>query len=250
LLPLNGKTNSLKLNSGDSYSFREPEFNFKEFMKEKLIKEEVVQDINTGLTLTKIAKKYNVALSTAFRAIKKFGLKPTKRRKHYLKDQTFERLIVLYEDNSKNNGSWICRCNCGKIVSVKADHLLCGHTRSCGCLAHDLKWTGYEEISGDYWNNTIKNAKARSLEFTIKIEDAWELFIKQNRECALSNMTINFDGSKRKKNQTASIDRIDSNKGYSIDNIQWVHKTIQKMKMDIIESEFIELCKRVANAKR
>lgn len=45
---------------------------------------------------------------------------------------------------------------------------------------------------------------------------------------------------------TASLDRIDSSKGYVIGNVQWVHKTINTMKMDLANSEFIKLCQMVA----
>ena len=48
------------------------------------------------------------------------------------------------------------------------------------------------------------------------------------------------------KLQTASLDRIDSTKGYSKDNIQWVHKDINCMKMDFSQQYFIDLCVKVA----
>lgn len=48
------------------------------------------------------------------------------------------------------------------------------------------------------------------------------------------------------KDTTASIDRINSNKGYSLSNVQWVHKTINKMKCKLSDDEFIAFCKAVA----
>ena len=53
----------------------------------------------------------------------------------------------------------------------------------------------------------------------------------------------------RSKNRTASLDRIDSNKGYTIDNVQWVHKDINKMKMDLEEDVFIDNCKLIIENK-
>jgi hypothetical protein len=70
------------------------------------------------------------------------------------------------------------------------------------------------------------------------------LFIRQNKKCALSgiDISIEFDGS-----GTASLDRIDSLKHYTIDNVQWVHKDINKMKMDFPQESFIKMCKLVSD---
>ena len=46
---------------------------------------------------------------------------------------------------------------------------------------------------------------------------------------------------------TASLDRIDSNKGYIKGNVQWVHKDVNTMKMDHTQEEFIKICTMVAN---
>lgn len=45
--------------------------------------------------------------------------------------------------------------------------------------------------------------------------------------------------------QTASLDRINSSIGYTIDNVQWVHKKINMMKMDLSQEEFINYCRLV-----
>lgn len=49
---------------------------------------------------------------------------------------------------------------------------------------------------------------------------------------------------------TASLDRIDSTKGYTLDNIQWVHKHINVMKMDLDQEYFIKLCKLVTKKSK
>lgn len=43
-------------------------------------------------------------------------------------------LTVLKRDPTKTkNGFWICRCECGNIVSIWGNHLRKNHTQSCGC---------------------------------------------------------------------------------------------------------------------
>jgi len=46
--------------------------------------------------------------------------------------------------------------------------------------------------------------------------------------------------------RTASLDRIDSSKGYVKGNLQWVHKDINMMKNHYNQKYFIEICKKVA----
>jgi hypothetical protein len=48
---------------------------------------------------------------------------------------------------------------------------------------------------------------------------------------------------------TASLDRINSKKGYTKDNVQWVHKWINFMKQDLDEEEFITFCEAIVNYK-
>lgn len=116
------------------------------------------------------------------------------------------------------------------------------------------RWTGYEEISGAYWSTVYYGAtKARELSFDLNIKDCWELFLKQNRKCALSGIDIAFATLNKDflaGRQTASLDRINSNIGYRIDNVWWVHKKINIIKRDLQVDDFIELCKLVANYNR
>jgi hypothetical protein len=48
---------------------------------------------------------------------------------------------------------------------------------------------------------------------------------------------------------TASLDRIDSSKGYFKGNVQWIHKDLNVMKMDLTEEKFIDYCKLVYENK-
>ncbi len=61
-----------------------------------------------------------------------------------IKDLTgkrFGRLTVSHRDAarlSNNRTWWICKCDCGKKISVRRDSLISGATKSCGCLNLEL----------------------------------------------------------------------------------------------------------------
>ena len=49
--------------------------------------------------------------------------------------QEFNKLTVLERNGSDNRGEacWLCKCECGNIISVLSSNLRSGHTTSCGC---------------------------------------------------------------------------------------------------------------------
>lgn len=64
-----------------------------------------------------------------------FLAKPTHPAFIDLEGQRFERLTVLGFIGVKwRNAVWLCRCDCGKIKSVKSSELLKCGTKSCGCF--------------------------------------------------------------------------------------------------------------------
>jgi hypothetical protein len=168
--------------------------------------------------------------------------------------QTYGGLVVLNEvfTDKQNRRHYECQCNsCSKILIMKAT-LISANPDGCRyCWSARVglaRRTGYEEISGDYWFNVKNNAKNRNLPFTITIKYAWTLFINQGRRCALSGRYLILDlYGKDKTRKTASIDRINSKRGYVPGNIQWIHKDFQPMKSNKSQSKFLNMCAEVAN---
>jgi hypothetical protein len=172
-----------------------------------------------------------------------------------LTNQTFGLLTAIKIDTTKHNRIfWICECKCGNTKSVAAKHLRSESITSCGCAKFHIgntsrTWRGYGEIGGKYFSNIKGGAIKRNLEFSVTIENMWDVFVKQNRKCALTGETIYFR-DKTNGEQTASIDRINSNMGYTIENIQWVHKDVNLMKQNLSEDTFLKICKQIVEYKK
>lgn len=166
-------------------------------------------------------------------------------------------LTVIERATSNRQGSstWKCICDCKKEIVVSSDHLTRKKdpVKSCGCSRFKRgnghkQWLGFEGISGDWWYNHVERERKQGdrtrVPVNITKEYAWELYLNQNKKCALSGVDILIAGNHQYN--TASIDRIDSSKGYEEGNIQWVHKHINFMKCTYSQEYFIEMCKKVA----
>ena len=83
------------------------------------------------------------------------------------------------------------------------------------------------------------------------MEDLWDLFVKQNGRCALSGIDIRFNKiGEKHTTQTASVDRINSEYGYIINNVRWVHKTVNNMKWELSDDEFLDFCQVITKQNR
>ena len=80
------------------------------------------------------------------------------------------------------------------------------------------------------------NAKKLDRDFDLTGEQVFDLWNKQGGMCALSGLPMQHHPSFVDFN--ASIDRIDSSLGYTIDNIQLVCWRVNEMKNDLTEPHF------------
>ncbi len=112
-------------------------------------------------------------------------------------------------------------------------------------------YKGTDSIPGSYFSRIKAGASSRGLEYSLSNENLEELMNAQGFKCALSDIAISFPERRRgeRQNYSASLDRIDSAKGYVEGNVQWVHKDINIMKNDHDQEYFLELCKKITEWK-
>lgn len=226
--------------------------------KSSIKTEDIVNLYNSGLNQREVAEYFQMSQCGIRGRLIASGIKIRERGNHdYLIGKTFGNLTVLRKSNIKCPYTGIfydCVCSCdGNITQATPSQLKSGGKKSCGCLnnligKNNKGWKGCGELSGSKWC-AITSRRKIGRECNISIEYAWELFLQQNRKCALSGIKLQF-GKSGKDDTTASLDRIDSSIGYIEGNVQWIHKDIQNMKWDKKEKYFIELCIAIANNQR
>jgi len=156
-------------------------------------------------------------------------------------------VIKKTKKDLKNNCLvWECICECGKKSNIRGKCLLSNKSKQCiECANKEME---SKDILPKYIFNRIKkSAKERKKEFSLTKEYLEQLFLKQEEKCALSGEPISIKQNFTKK--IASLDRIDSEKGYIEKNVQWVDKKINFMKQNLSEKEFFLYCERIINYK-
>lgn len=166
---------------------------------------------------------------------------PKRKLKYKIGDKINNITIIKIEwDKIHRNPIYYYVCECGGKGKKYPSNI---KKKTCNCIEKRC----YKSLTGLYWSGLKCGAKSRNLEFSIDIKETYELLEKQNFKCSLSGVDIKL--GKNKDTKTASLDRIDSKNGYTKDNIQWVHKIVNKIKQNIPEKEFIEWCNLISKHK-
>lgn len=206
-------------------------------------------------TCEQIAKEAGIGKTTVIRYLKKFGYKRRSPIADVLGKKIGKLLVVKHlgvmkGKQCKNTGHyWECLCECGKTKIYNSSSL--NNVRSCGCAQYYNR-TG---IRGRYWAKIKRDAKKRNISFDILPEEAWEIYLEQDGKCYFSGIKIFIQNNvarsgKKTYEFTASLDRLDSSKGYSKDNCVWVHKNVNVMKNCMSPLEFVTLCKLIAKNRK
>ena len=171
-------------------------------------------------------------------------------------NEKFTYWTVIDSKPVKDRKNWkvLCQCECGNEMLVRVAALRNGLSKGCKCKS-GMKVTSVGNLSLTLFSRFKKSAKVRGIEFNDNVDMNFlsKLFVKQDSKCAISGLELILETSlcrgKGKSNITASLDRIDSSKGYIKGNVQWVHKHINIMKNKFDNNYFIEICKQIANNK-
>jgi hypothetical protein len=85
----------------------------------------------------------------------------------------------------------------------------------------------------------LRDARARKIGFDLDEDFLIKMYESQQGRCALSGIPFDSD-------HKPSIDRVDSLRGYLRDNVQLVTLEVNRMKTNLSQELFLELCNAVA----
>lgn len=173
---------------------------------------------------------------------KPFDIKPSRFKKNKHHNCSRE---CLGKMNSKLQSKKITtNCvNCGKEIKYKKSHFekTKNHTCSRTCTGEfrkklykgdgnpkSLKLTKYEMYFWSRVKTCQLRAKNKDMNCDIDYKYLQKLFEEQSGKCYYSNIDMRIDG--KKGFDTASVDRVDSNKGYVKGNVVWCINAVNTMK--------------------
>lgn len=151
---------------------------------------------------------------------------------------------------------WWCKCDCGVEKWIKGCNLRAGRAVSCGCGRAEHPDWGQKVIPKDskyffknWYNIWKRKAIGVNREFTLKFEDLDFLYERQDGKCFYTGVPFILSKSSRNclYETNISLDRIDNEKGYTLENIVLCLKMVNISRNVYTQDDFISMCRQVAN---
>lgn len=164
---------------------------------------------------------------------------------HYVGEVVNGKTLTGYAGkNAHYHHLWMWECpKCGEergpstFAHLKRNSI-CNECRNV--RENNPRWKGHEQLTGVFLGYYQASAAKRGLSWEVTPEYLWSVWEAQGGFCAYTGWSLVHG-------ETASIDRIDSSKGYIEGNVHWVHRDVNWMKGAYSEEQFLMLCRAVAD---
>jgi len=143
------------------------------------------------------------------------------------------------------------KCNVIKLASEFNTHVssingLLNYCKKCETLIkNEYKYKSINNFLKLLYRSAKTSSKKRKLNFSISFDEWVNIYNNQQGKCTLSGLEMTISSENNIHN--ISPDRIDSNKGYTKENVHFVCWYINQAKSNLDTNTFIEMCRQVAN---
>lgn len=159
-----------------------------------------------------------------------------------------------YKRNQELNRHNFCSRSCvGKFISNNRTQKMIDYSNSEKnkqiLLKNNKTYNLYEQHPEKRFSYFLRNCRKRFVECTITLEDLQAQWDKQKGICPYTGISLIIPTYTKNHNNpiyTASVDRIDSSKGYVPGNIQFVSTCINYMKNTMSDKDTRFVCKCIA----
>jgi hypothetical protein len=180
--------------------------------------------------------------------------------------QRFGRLVVIKKERNKNglknrSQKWLCQCDCGNTIITISASLKNGCTQSCGCLQKEISskngkknlgikrpdtsigygMANFNALYGKYKRRALN----RSLIFELTPDEFKDLTQRPCYYCGCDPIQSSHHKGFNGKYIYNGIDRIDTLKGYTLDNVVPSCGKCNKMKWDLTTEDFFDHIKKI-----
>jgi hypothetical protein len=194
---------------------------------------------------------------------------------HTLTGDRYGRLVITGAgpvERRKGDNSTIytatCICDCGKSVTCKLNSLRTGKTTSCGCLRKERERhfrTPESAALHNILNRYKSGARTRGHLWALTREQYKQVHIIGSSPCVYCGAPpVNKEavtGEVQRRAYTTEwaaaqrclwtgLDRIDSTKGYTLENIQACCSVCNRMKLDLTEERFLAHINKITRYRK
>jgi len=167
-----------------------------------------------------------------------------------LEGQRFMRLVVTGSAGNHSNGEslWECQCDCGNTTTTTGNRLTSGNTKSCGCY-HKIRTRSLfkkppEETGlGRVFSTYKKSAREKGRDFELTKDQFGYLILEHCSYCG--SVPVNKRNVHGHDFFYQGIDRVDNDKGYTLENCVPCCMICNKMKKAMSREEFLDHIGRI-----
>ena len=159
----------------------------------------------------------------------------------------FERPLIEHNRSKKLNRAEYCSRECAGKAATKFVLPYAGRNSKYDISKHSAN----QKDEYTPFRTHLNRARRRSKEVTATLDDLKKQWEKQNGICAYTKVKLQFPHYKHANDiiHTASLDRIDSNRGYVADNIQWISMVANFAKQSMTHEQMLEFVKIVKESE-